>query len=225
MTTFSQLVDDMIAEVVRPDQLVAIASYVNQTVREMHFKPGTNAPIFYDANRSEDELDITTDGSWLWQLPTPMQFHDVEAIYLPVPGVYARKKNPRITKEESNEPFADIFWYRGGSTVSISGVRNGWKAEVSYFTFPRSLVYQAPADRIITYDPSTGGYTRKNGGTPSEAEMLAATNWMLERWDEIVKEGVRSKIWKRLADGDRARMYFSGFEAQRSSVWNAEPSS
>lgn len=225
MTTFSILVDKMVTEVLRPDLRDAIASYVNQAVREMHFKPGAMAPVLFDANRSEDEQAIAVDDVFLWTIPFAPTFHDIESIYLPEIGQYAKKKNPRISKEYSTEPFSEIYYYRGGNVIAISGVRSGWTAQISYFSFPRSLAYKAEANRVITYDPDTGVYGRKNGGTPSEAELNAETHWMLQRWDTTIEEGVRSKVWKRLGDGDRARMYFSGFEGMRSSLWAAEPSS
>lgn len=225
MTTFSQLVDSVVVELVRPDQRGNIASYLNQTLRELHFRPGHNSPILYEENRREDDPAINTDGVWLWPVPNPATFHDVEAIFLPELGIYVPRKNPRITRNQSFEPYADVFYYRGGSTIAISGVKNGWTAQISYHVFPRSLAYQLPASRIVEYNPETGEYERKNGGTPSQAEMDAATNWLLQRWDTVIAEGLRAKAWKRIGDEGRARMCFSAFESMRTSITNGEPSS
>lgn len=56
MTTLSQLVDDLLVELVRPDMRSMLVDYANQTVREMHFRPATNAPVLFDANRYEEQI-------------------------------------------------------------------------------------------------------------------------------------------------------------------------
>lgn len=225
MTTFSQLVDAMVTELQRPDLRAAMASYVNQTVRELHFRPNTNAPILYDANRNEEELTITTDNTWLWSLPSVSRFQDVEAIYLLERGIYSKRKNPRISKEFSFVPDAESTWYRGGANVAVSGVSNGMTAQVSYFLYPQMLGYQVASARIVTYDIDSDTYERVNGGEPTEEELAAVTHWMLQRWSTTIEEGVRAKTWKRVGDETRARMSFSAFESSRTALWNGEPSS
>lgn len=226
MTTFSQLVDDMTTELLRPDLRTAVAAYVNQTVRELHFRPNGAAPILYDANRNEDDLAINTDTTWLWTIPSVTRFQDVEAIYLDDIGRYIPRKNPRISLEPSFEPFADLYWYRGGNTIAINGVANGWTGKISYFLFPQTLAYQAAAARVVTFDAATDSYNLVGGGgSPSQAQLDAATHWMLQRWDTVIRESVRSKMWKRLGDGDRARMSFSAYEAMRLALWQSEPAS
>lgn len=225
MTTFSQLVDDLVVELVRPDLRAALATYANQTVRELHFKPNHNSGIHYDANREEEELAFTTDGTWLWSLPSATRFQDVESIYIDDLGMYVPRKNPRIALEPTFEPNADLYWYRSGPQLAIQGVANGWTGKISYFMFAQTLAYKASGSRLITYSPDTDSYTLVGGGTPSEAQLKIETHWVLQRWADTVKEGVRAKAWKRLADEGRARMSFSAFESMRTSMWQSEPSS
>lgn len=225
MTTFSQLVDEVSTELLRPDMRTAIAAYVNQTVRELHFRPNGAAPILYDANRYEDDLAITTDQTWLWTIPSVTRFQDVEAIYLDDVGRYVPKKNPRISLEPSFQPFADLYYYRGGNTIAVAGVANGWTGKISYFLFPQTLVYQAASARVVSYDAESDSYKLADNSAPSDAQLNAATNWMLQRWDTVIRESVRSKTWKRLGDSDRARMSFSSYEAMRLGLWQSEPAS
>jgi hypothetical protein len=227
MTTFSQLVDDVVTELLRPDLKTAIAAYTNQTIRELHFKPGSNVPVKYDANRFEDELTITTDGSWSWAIPSATRFQDVEAIYLDYIGRYVERRNPRIALEVSYEPYADLYWYRSGPSISIAGVRDGWTGKISYFMYAQTFAYKTVSQRVVVYDADTDSYKFRDGtpGTPTEEQLDRETCWLLQRWADTVKEGVRAKAWKRLADGDRARMAYSSFESMRDAVWGTEPSS
>jgi hypothetical protein len=227
MTTFSQLVDDIVTELVRPDMKVSITSYVNQTVRELHFKPGLNAPINYDANRIEEELTATTDGTWLWTLPSSTRFQDVEALFCDDLGIYIERRNPRIALQPTFQPYADVYWYRSASQIAITGVNNGYKIRASYFMFPSTLLYKVSTARVVRFDADTDSYVLvAGGGVPTDAQLALETHWMLQRWGEsVIKEGVRAKTWKRLGDDGRARMAFSSFESLKASVWNSEPAS
>lgn len=225
MTTYSQLVDDIVKELVRPDMKVAVASYTNQTIRELHFKPNQNSPIQYDANREEDVLAIDTDTSWSWPLPSATRLQSIESVYLDDLGIYVPERNPRIALRPSYEPFAEVYRYRSGPVLVLSGVSAGWTGKVSYFMFVRSLGYLPVANRVIVYNAATDTYVLVAGGTPTQEQLDTETNWMLQRWPETVKEGVRAKVWKRIGDVDRSRLAYSSFESSRESVWNSEPSS
>jgi hypothetical protein len=226
MTTFSQVVDDMVLELLRPDLRASITTYVNQTVREVHFKPNIAAPILFDANRVEDVLNINTDSPWLWDLPSATRFMDIEALYINELARYADRKNPRLAKEASFEPFADIFWYRSGTQIAVSGVSNGQTANISYFMFPQIHAYQlAGVTRIVLYDPVLDTYTLNPSGVPNQVQMDAATNWVIQRWPDVIREGVRAKVWKRIGDEGRARMAYSAYESFRNGLWLAEPAS
>lgn len=228
MTTFSQLVDDIVKELLRPDMKDTIATYTNQTIRDVHFRPNVNSPILYDANRYESEEPVLTDGTWLWSIPSNTRFQDVEAIFIEELGVYVKRKNPRVALEQSFEPDANLYWYRSGPAIAIQGVVAGWTAKFSYHMFPRTLGYKPTAGanaRLIQFDADADEYTLIAGGAPSEAQLETETHWILQRWADSVKEGVRAKIWKRLGDMERTRMAYSAFESMRTSIWNTEPSS
>ena len=230
MTTFSQLVDDVVMELLRPDLLVAAVSYVNQTMRELHFKPnpaGQSIMVHYDANRLEDEVPVNTPEPFLWTIPSTTSFQDMEAAYSPTIGLYIKPKNPRVTKAVSFEPNANVFWYRSGPSIAFAGLPNGSTLQISWFEYARSMGYRATADRVVEFDPLNQVYVRVGGGpAPTEAELLLETNWMLQRWgDSVVKEGLRAKLWKRVGEIERGRMAYSAFESARSGLWMAEPSS
>lgn len=228
MTTFSQLVDDVVLELLRPDMRTTAASYANQTIRDIHFRPGNQSPIRYDANRFE-ELTTTTDGTWLWTIPSNGRFQGLEAIFIDDLGIYVKPRNPRIALEASFEPYADVYYYRSGPTISVHGMASGWTARLSYHMFPRTFAYKPATGtgaRLIRFDPDTDSYVLiSGGGVPTEEQMELETTWVLERWADTIKEGLRAKLWKRLGDMERTRMAFSAFESMRTSIWNTEPAS
>lgn len=206
----------------------AIASYTNQTIRDVHFRPNLNSPILYDANRYEDEVTVTSDGMWLWSIPSNTRFQDVEAIFVNELGVYVNRRNPRIALTQSFEPDANLYWYRSGPAIAINGVAAGWTAKLSYHMFPRTLGYKPATGanaRAVRFNPDSDAYELITGGVPSEAQLELETHWVLQRWADTIKEGVRAKVWKRLGDMERTRMAYSAFESMRTSIWNTEPSS
>jgi len=229
MTTFSQCIDDVVTELMRPDLLTASASYVNQTMRELHFKPnpqGQSIAIHYDANRFEAEELVNTAEPYMWPIPSTTAFQDMETAYSPTAGIYIKQKNPRVAKAVSYEPNANVYWYRSGPSIAFAGLANGSTLQLSWFEFVRSMGYRTVADRVVIFNALTQEYEKVGGGVPSEAELALETNWMLQRWgDSVVKEGLRAKMWKRIGDLDRGRMSYSAFESNRSGLWMSEPSS
>jgi hypothetical protein len=225
MTTFSQLIDEVATEMLRPDLRTSMASYVNQTIREMHFKPGIQVPVDFDANRVEDEVTVTTDGTWLWPVPSSTRFQKLEAAWNKDLGIYSRLKSPRVSLEFSNEPDYKVYHYRSGETYAFQGVAIDQILWLAYLMFPRTLAYKAAVDRAVRYDYDTDTYVLvAGGGVPTQAQMDAETNWMLQRWSETIKEGLRAKAYKRLGDEGRMRVSFSAFETMRAGVWMSEPS-
>lgn len=226
MTTFSRLVDDMVLELLRPDLLQTIATYANQTIRDIHFRPGSQSPVMYDANRYEETLTVANEGTWLWSLPSATRFIDVEAVYHNDYGIYIEKRGPKIALLSSFDPDAGIYWYRSGAQLAFFGVGSGQTMLMSYFMYPRTLGYKPSSSRVVTYDIDLDAYVLiAGGGTPSAAELDAETHWVLQRHADTVKEGIRAKVWKRLGEIERTRLAFSAFESMRTAIWNSEPSS
>lgn len=59
------------------------------------------------------------------------------------------------------------------------------------------------------------------GQVPAEA-LAKVTNWILERHEEMLAEGLRAKVYKRMADETRSRTSYSQYEAMRIGVTNTE---
>lgn len=222
MTTFSQLVDGIVAETLRPDQLTSIVTYTNQTIREVHTRPATNIPILFDANREELELTVNAD-PFIWSLPSVTRFQKLEAAYVPELEIYIEQRSPRIIRNFSFEPYSELGYYRTADTYAFMGVEIGFHLWLSYFQFPRTLAYQ-PKPRV-EYDPVTDSYKQPNGSDATPAQLELCTNWVLQRWADTIREGVRAKVWKRLSDDSRTRMAYSAYTSAQTGLWNTEPAS
>lgn len=225
MTTFSQLVDDMAAETLRPDFLRngVIASYTNQTIREVHTMNDGQRVCRFSSNREEFRLNTgDTDTGFSWAIERVNCYQATESVYYPAVQRPARELNPgsfdvNVGRDDVSERFS---YYRSGPTMWFRGYGGaGQEIWISAFYYPRSLVYHAVGERWATWDPETESFTYKpsTGKTTEELEDLS-TNWILLRWGELVKEGVRAKVYKRLADSARAQLCYSAYMNARSEM-------
>jgi hypothetical protein len=233
MTTFSQLVDEVVTETRRPDLRAEIAVYLNQTIREVHFEPSRGNVVFYRENRRELEIVATSADSEIWDLPNPATFQGMEAVrYASMNHLnrlaWAKEINPGSIM--ATEPF---YWYRAGSQVAFGGYIGyggiGGIIQLSYFEYPRSLKYKAAAEREAEYDSETGFtyYTVDSVDYDSTPELQAqaqerVTNWLLMRWADVLREGLRAKIFKRLSDDVRQRTSYSLFQQLRQGLYTSE---
>lgn len=227
MTTFSQIVDSLIAESRRPDLKADIVTYVNQTIRELHLKDDSST-ILYSDNLIELLLTPTdgniVDNRFVWDIPAPQGFQHVEAVYYPLVGEYARKRKPSSIFLHEDDPYV---WYRTGPALAFSGF-GGSGAEIllAYFQFPRRLTYFSTATRPAVWNEANESFaylpaydidptTRANARNQS-------TNWILDRWEDVVMQGTRAKLYAKLADDVRMRQAYSAFEKWKASMIAAE---
>jgi hypothetical protein len=235
MTTFSQIVDELYTELVRPDMIRMLPDYLNQTLRELHYDSRTNTPVFYSDNRQEDELTVTglsdSNTVFLWEIPIVAQLQAIEAIYYDYRRRYARLQNPTIARLHNMSNVDDkYYWYRTGKYIAFSGHGgNNQKIQISWFEFPRALMYYYAKNRPVTYDIESQMYVvnaayRNLAGQPITADQAIAysTNWILDRHPDLLKEGVRSKAYKRMGDNDRASRAYSLYETMRAGMLTGE---
>jgi len=226
MTTFSQLVDRIVTELNRPDRLAACADYVNAVMRELHFRRSSGSPICYDANRVEDQLVLLGSPPYTWPIPTPSRFMQMEAVYCPVRGIYLPQRTPSHNRKlRQNDLWRDAYWYRSGNSIAFSGLDENTEIQLSYFTYAKSLPYLPAQQRVITYNLATESYELlAGGGPPTEEQVDAESNWILQRWPTVVAEGARASIFRNTGDTDRAPMAYSAYESLRHGMQLAEPS-
>lgn len=230
MFTHSQLVDSLVAELLRPDLQDAMSNFLNQTIRELHFKDvnGDKVPVGYAPNLIEQSITANVDSGFTYDLPDPRLFQMMEAVYFTAVGRYATMRRPNMIREMSSRvDGAQYGWYRTGDAIAFDnyGGKNA-TIDLAWFAYvPRQQYYDAE-DRPCEWDEATQDFTYHPNydSTPElrlEAQSLC-TNWMLQRWNDLLMLGVRAKTWARLNDTDRAKMAYSSYQQEKATIVNAE---
>jgi hypothetical protein len=232
MTTFSQLVDEMVVETRRPDLRSELATYLNQTIREVHFEPGKGNVVFYAENRKEDQITASSIDAQIWDIPNPANFQGMEAVRFPSASCgrmsYAVEARPGPSL--LSKPF---FYYRTGPSFVFGGVVGyggvGAFIQLSWFEYPPALKYKVTASREATYDVETGWtyYTVDTVDYNSTPELQATararvSNWILMRWSDVLREGLRAKVYKRISDQLRAQTSYSLYSQLRQGLFTSE---
>lgn len=226
--TFSQLIDSILVECNTPQLEVVAPSYVNQTLRELHADPSPahKGAVMYRDNLKEVQVTATGDTGFLWQIPNPQVFQTVQAVRYDSRrdalgnSIFAKEIMPGSSMNSQ-----DARWYRGGQTISFN-CYGGVNALISiaWFEFTASLKYFPVGQRPAEYD-LVNGWTYKTEYNTSDAQRLLAqslvTNWLLQRWDMVVEEGLRQKIYKRMTDA-RAQTSYSLYQSGRQELVSSE---
>lgn len=226
MTTFSELVDKMVAETKRPDMRVEIATYLNQTLRELHFEPSRGNSIFYKDNYRESLLSCNVESGFSWTIPSPQNFQAVlaaryDSVYADGEQVWAKEMRPGPAMAREQNAF-----YRGGGALFFKNYGGiGSSISLSWYEFVPALKYYAVADRPATYDVESGWYYKTSydvDDTTRETAQNLVSNWILLRWSIVIEEGLRAKVYKRVADETRARTSYSLYSTLRQGLYTSE---
>lgn len=226
MFTFSQMVDDIVSETKRPDLVSDISRYLNQTIRECHFTSDRNAAIFFKDNFKESQITATTANGQQWEVPNLTTFQKIAAVMYPAQA--SRLGHPIWPVETT--PGRHIhelchYFYQVGSVFIFSGYGGvGDKINLGWYEFPPSLKYFPAANRPASYDEIDGWTYQPTITTDEdkEAARLVTTNWLLMRWNTVIGEGVRAKVYKRIADTERARTSYSLYAQLRQGLFTSE---
>lgn len=226
MTTQSQLVDELVAESLRPDMRAMISGYVTQTIRELHNDPQSRAAILFPANMYEAELVANQTERYTWQFPRPQLFQAMESVYYVNMGTYARQRSPSSAHAFSQEVLTQQYFYRTGDSIAFAGYGGeNARIHVAFYEYVRSLVYKTASERKVQWDADSQQYKYAADITTPEQRTQALereTNWILSRHDELVRQGTRAKLYSRLKDVERARLSYSLYESLRPSMIDAE---
>ena len=237
MSSFSQIIDEMAVELVRPDIAGMLPSFLNQAIRETHSSTDDQSPVRFDENRKEiaQTTSSVENNVYLWPIPSTPHFQVIEAVYYPRYGVYAEPSNPRVVRDlNPNRPNDQFSFYRTGPYFAMRGFgQEGDQIYISWFEYPKSLKYYFTAARLpagatlrpLEYDVETETYTQPAGATMTLEEAKSLTvNWIIERHTEMLKEGVRAKAYKRMGDEFRANLAYAQFKQLLSGMQQAESS-
>jgi hypothetical protein len=228
MTTHSQLVDDMVRETKRPDLLADISDYLNQTIRELHFTPDRGNAITYRDNLREIQLTANAEEGYSWTIPNPHLFQQMVAVRYDslfsrdAMYTYADERVPGRAMNNSLE-----YYYRAGNLVFFSGY-GGLNSVISlaYYEYPRRLKYYPAGSRPVEWGDELMSWTYDPAFDTDDEMRLDArnlcSNWVLLRWRDVVAEGLKAKVYKRLSDDGRARTSYSLYSQMRQGLFTSE---
>lgn len=224
MSTFSQLIDDVLAETARVDLLTHAVSYLRQVIRECHMDPERNTPIFMWPGYDEAQVTADVESAFSWQIPDTTRFQGLQMVRYD--SVYENGEQTFALPFQPGRPTGTRQYQLAGDRVIFSAY-GGVNAVISlaYFQFPPALKYYTAANRPATWDEETGySYHDDYDDTDElkEEARLLTTNWLLERWPMVLEEGLRAKIYKRLSDTERARTSYSLYGQLRLGLQNTE---
>lgn len=227
MFTHSQLIDSLVEELLRPELTVAMSNFLNQTIRELHFTD-QKLPVGYAPNLIEELLTANLDSGFVYELPDPRIFQMVEAVYYASFGRYATMRKPSSIREFTSAiGGAEYGWYRSGDAICFDnyGGRNA-VIDIAWFAYiPRQQYYEV-GDRPCEWNEANQEFDfhPNYDSTPElQAEALSlCTNWMIQRWSDLLMLGVRAKTWSRLADMERSKVAYSAYQQERPAIVNAE---
>lgn len=227
MTTLSQLVDDLATETGRADMRATIAEYLNQTIREVHFSSGTGGTIFFAENLQEASLVANVDGGFGWDIPNPPNFQAMAAVkYESSWDRLGANIWPKEMTPSRNLADLDNYYYRAGGRFFFAGYGgNNAIISIAWFEYPRRLIYKASGLRYAIWDAESDSWTYAPSANTPELQLAARTlssNWLLMRWRDVLAEGVRAKIYKRLGDEVRARTCYSLYSQLRIGLQTSE---
>lgn len=226
MHTFSQMVDEIVSETKRPDLVSEIARYLNETIREMHFTEDRGAVLQFRENFHEALLTADVESGFMWEIPSPTTFQKMAGVKF----VDVYDDDGESIWAEETTPGRHLngkchFFYRVAGTFVFAGFGGvNSSVAIGWLEFPRSLKYKSAGARPAEFDIESG-WTYA-AGLDTEEEQLGArelvTNWILLRWSDVVAEGLRAKVYKRLSDDSRARTCYSLYQSLRHGFWTSE---
>lgn len=233
MTTFSQLVDKVILETSRPDMRDQIADYLNQTIREIHAEPERGKVFLYESNYREAQITATSEQQQSWKIPDVTVFQ--KELCVRFDNQWNTNGSPVFAEKAIPGPkmyTLPYYYYRGADSLIFGGARGyggiGAKISVAYYEYPRGLRYIANNDsehREVTWNEGLHQFEFADDTlTPEQQEaiLLRYTNWVLQRWEQVLLEGLRAKVYKRTGDETRQRTCYSMFMQLRNLLVSSE---
>jgi len=235
MFTHSQLVDNLVAELMRPDLRVAFSNALNQTIRELHTtqdqQSGSAIPIGYVQNLYEDLLTADADVGFSYDLVNPNRFQLMEAVYYAQFGKYATERKPSTIRAfNGSVDGAEYGYYRAGNQIFFDNYGgSGAQIAIAWFEHIQRQTYYPVGSRPCQWNVETEEFdyytvdgTDYSAPANQERAQYLCTNWMIQRWFDTLSQGVRAKIWARLADDVRGKTAYSAYQALRPQLINSE---
>lgn len=226
MTTLSQIVNEIVSEILRPDMIPQLTTFVNLTIRELHTDPKSGLAIGFAENLTEVQLTASQDTGYVYEIPNPELLQFVEAVWFRRGGRLAELRKPSTINQYMASAVLPAAYYRTGPAIAFAGYGGtGGIIDVALSYYPRGLkYYPSGAPAVWNEDTESWNYAPAYDSTPelqAQARRLC-TNWIMARHKELVKQGAIAKFYARAKDTDRARLAYSLYEQIRPGFVSAE---
>lgn len=230
MTTFSQLIDELLVTSGRRNKLTDLTRFTNQTIRECHANQ-QGKPYMFQINLVEDALIADTDLAFKWRVPMTFQIMQT-ASYLNALNTDGRPIFPKFQPPGRRINDLQYYYYRSGTAFVFAGFGGiGAQINIAYYAYPNRLPYLEVGQRPAIFNELTQEYEffdlTSTGGldyTMPENQQTAldlTTNWVLEKWPEVVRWGVLSSLYPLVGDA-RASVHFARFNTLREQLITEE---
>lgn len=196
---FSEAVDKVIARSGRPDRVLDIIAYVNQTIREAQ----SHERSLYYRDLYEDTI-TTTATPHIWTRPHLIRkLRTVKYTQTGYEDIYPRLVMPG-RKQGEREVHDQLFYYGASGYYAFSGVSVGQTIALAYYRHSPYLEYYSAATRPASFNQSTGVWTyldpQPADTDEEEAIQYLVSNWLLESYFETIVQGALAKIFNAVSD-------------------------
>ena len=225
--TMSAAVDDCISRSGRPDRRPDLVSFIRLSMRE------TQVLSMFARDLTEDEITTVTGDPYVWTIPDYFRLMD----YVEYPHLTDSRGN--IVKADyiplgKRQRDRDFFYYGSGDAIVFVG--QGLEAtgytvsiNVAYYSYFRPLTYMASANRparwLTNDETGTESWVYLPAydvdATTRETARNLVTNWMLDRWYDVVLEGALAKLYK-LVNDERASPAYALFKQLQNTILTSE---
>ena len=218
--SFSALVDGIVLETGRQQALLSIIQYVNLTVRECQ-------ALGLFAQDLLEEEEVATANPHIYT--RPRNFRSLRTAKYDLLGYYPKMVRPGRAVQDKT-----AFYYAADNYYAFHGVQVGESIFVANYYWAKPLRYfgrlgttttgyqGGPYDNRPAYfntDDDTWYYL--NVGETAYVDDLAdddeeelrrnnAMNWILTDWWDVVREGVKAKVFKQYKD-ERASAAYAAY--------------
>jgi len=174
----------------------------------------------------EDQL-TTTAAPFVWVRTSKFNtFRTVE--YPAQTGFLVNSIWPRLLLPGKHLEDEIHYYYYSGDSVVFAGLEVGGLVNIAFFEyFKRLKDYVDPATRPAVWDFETETFTYLPAFDTDDAQRAIArdltSNWLLERWNHLIVEGTKAKIYLTVKDIDRSRPSFSLYKSYQTDLTASEP--
>lgn len=215
---FSEAIDELLAQVRRPEQRSNVPQYFNTTIRECDVFKGS----FFNRDLFEAVI-VTTADPHIWAKPT--RFRSMRAVKYVESEEFPSYIQPGKRQVDNFGKLLDYYFYVIGTDFIFRGPTVAADINVAYYIYPRTFKYYAVADRPAVFDRELETWAYHTDYDINDTQRALAeelvSHWLLIDWIELIKEGARARLYKNLPD-ERVRQTFASYKSMQNDLINGE---